>query len=74
MYVKITALTGQKQEFLREENNERFVVSVKEKPEQNMANRKILEIIALHFKVPASRVKIVSGHHKPSKIFNIVDK
>lgn len=74
MYVKITALTGQKQEFLREENNGRFVISVKEKPEQNMANRKIIEIIALHFKVPVSKVKIVSGHHKPSKIFDIVDK
>jgi len=74
MYVKITALTGQKQEFLREENNGRFVVSVKEKPEQNMANRKILEIIASYFKVPVSKVKIVSGHHKPSKIFDIVDK
>ena len=73
MYIKITALTSQKQEFVREGKEGRFLVSVKEKPEQNMANRKIMQIIASHFQIPVSRIKIISGHHKPSKILNIVD-
>jgi uncharacterized protein YggU (UPF0235/DUF167 family) len=71
MYIKINALTAQKQEFLKETGPNRFLLSVREKAEQNMANRKIIELIAGHFSIPVSQVKIVSGHHKPSKMFDI---
>ena len=71
MYIHIKALTGQKKEEVLERKPGYFDVFVREKAEQNMANRKIIELIALHFKVPTSSVRMVSGHQKPSKIFSI---
>jgi len=73
MYIKINALTTQKQEFLQETGTNRFLVSVRQKPEQNQANKRIIELMALHLSISVSSVRIVSGHHKPSKIFDIIE-
>ena len=50
----------------------RFDVSVKEKAERNQANARVIALIAAHFKVPVKQVRIVSGHHAPSKILSII--
>lgn len=71
MYIKIRAKTGVKQDHIREIKKDYFEISVKEKPERNMANKKILELISEHFKVPIGKVRIISGHHSPSKILSI---
>lgn len=71
MYIHIKAFTGQKKEEIVERKPGYFDVFVREKPEQNMANRAILDMVARHFSVSVSKVKIVSGHQKPSKIFSI---
>lgn len=73
MYIHIKAFTGQKKEEVFERKLGYFDVFVREKPEQNMANRKIIELIARHFSIPVSKVKIISGHHKPTKILSIVE-
>ena len=45
-----------------------FEVSVREKAERNMANTRVLALVAEHFSVPISKVRIVNGHHHPSKL------
>lgn len=49
-----------------------FEISVKEKAERNMANTRVLELIAGYFKVPVSKVRIINGHRHPSKLI-VVD-
>ncbi len=71
MYIKISALTGQKQDLVKDLGNGRFLVSVREKPEQNQANKKILQLIAEYLKIDSNKIRFVSGHHKPSKILSI---
>lgn len=71
MYIHIKAFTGQKKEAVFEKKPGYFDVFVREKPEQNMANRKIIELMAFHFGVSVSSVKMISGHQKPSKILSI---
>lgn len=73
MYIKISALTSQKQESIQDLGNGRFLVSVKEKPEQNQANNKILYLMAEYLKIDSKKIRFVSGHHKPSKILSISD-
>jgi uncharacterized protein YggU (UPF0235/DUF167 family) len=36
-----------------------------------MANIRVLELVAEHFKVPLNKVRIVNGHHHPSKLMVI---
>ena len=48
-----------------------FEISVKEKAERNMANTRVLEIVAEYFEVPVNKVRIVNGHRHPSKLLVI---
>ena len=66
MYIKIRVIAGSKTEEVVKENDDHFVMSVKQKAERNMANRRVLEIVrSLH---PGKKVRIVSGHQSPGKI------
>ncbi|MFH0845843.1 MAG: DUF167 domain-containing protein [Patescibacteria group bacterium] len=51
----------------------RFEIKVKEKAERNMANKKVLEILAKYFKIEEKDLKIISGHQHPSKLLSIND-
>lgn len=68
MYIKVRVVTKAKKEELIELGKDRFEVHVKEKPEQNLANRRVISLMTDHFKSP---VKIVSGHHHPIKMMYV---
>jgi uncharacterized protein YggU (UPF0235/DUF167 family) len=72
IYIKVIATTGSKKESISEIKPNYFEISVKEKPERNMANTRIVQMIASHFKVPVKKVRIVNGHHHPHKLL-VVD-
>ncbi len=71
IHVKVTAQAGK--ESFKEKSSDHFEISVKEKAERNMANTRVLEIVAGHFKVPKSKVRIVNGHRHPSKLIVVGD-
>ncbi len=74
MYIKVRVKTGAKNETVRKVTDGIFEISVREKPEQNAANKRVLELIARELRIRASALRIVSGHHRPSKVLAIVDK
>ncbi len=73
MYVKARVVAEAKKETLERLSKDHFKISVKEKPLQNLANRRVIELVARHFKVPVNQVRIVSGHKSPSKILSVPD-
>ncbi len=66
IHVKVIASAGN--EAFKKKNEDHFEISVREKAERNMANGRVLELVAVHFKVPVNKVRIVNGHHHPSKL------
>lgn len=52
----------------------RLKVEVKEEAKNNQANKRAVLVIAEHFKVLSSKVRIVRGHHKPAKIVSIDER
>ena len=68
MYIKVRVVTKSKVERLLKVGDDRFEVYVREKPEQNMANKRVLEILKDHF---GCSVKIISGHHHPIKMIYV---
>lgn len=66
IHVKVTAGTGK--ESLKKKSNDHFEISVYEKAERNLANVRVLKLVAEHFRVSVSKVRIVNGHHHPSKL------
>ena len=71
MYIKVKAFPKSKKEEIKEVAEGRFEIKIKEKAEKNLANQRIIEILAQHFKVEKEDVKIINGHHHPSKLLSI---
>jgi uncharacterized protein YggU (UPF0235/DUF167 family) len=71
MYVKARVIAGAKREAVVRRSADHFDVSVKEPAERNLANRRVIEIIAREFGVEPGKVRIVSGHQSPSKILSV---
>jgi len=74
MYIKLRVLAGAKKESFAEESKKpknHFIVSVKEKAERNMANRRVVELAARYFGIPAGKARIISGHQSPGKILSL---
>ena len=70
-YLKVVAQAGAKKESIVKKSEDHFTISVKEKAERNLANDKIIELLAEYFKVPKGKVRIVNGHRHPHKLIFI---
>ena len=71
MYIKLKVTTGAKKEKIIKKSEDHFDISVKEPAERNMANKRVVELVRDYFKVYNGDVRIVSGHHSPSKIISL---
>jgi len=71
MYIKVRVYPKSKKEEIKKIGENRFEIKVKEKAERNMANNRVLEIIANEFAVPKGKVRIVNGHQSPSKMLSV---
>lgn len=69
MYIHIRIKTKQKEESITQISETKFEVSVKEEAKQNRANTRMIELVREYFKT--NKVKIVSGHHSPSKLLSV---
>ena len=72
MYIRISVIAGAKREVVKETAADHWDISVKEPAEQNLANRRVLELVRV--KYPNMAVRQVSGHHSPSKIVSVDEK
>lgn len=68
MYIHVKVKAGVKKESFVVKSFDSFLISIKEKAERNMANTRVLELVASYFKVPKNKVRIVNGHRSPSKL------
>ena len=68
MYIKVVVKAGMKKESLVEKSEDHFEIMVKEKALHNMANFRVVELVAMYFKVEKNKVRIVNGHRHPSKL------
>ena len=70
MYVKVKVITQSKKEEIKRKKDS-YIISVKEKAEKNKANKRVCEIMASLFEISVNNIRIISGHHSPSKILSI---
>ena len=68
MYIHAKVTPGAKKESLKQISADHFEISVRQKPERNLANARIIELVAEHFKVSKNKVRIVNGHRSSSKL------
>ncbi len=51
-----------------------LTVKVKQPPNQGQANQAVMRLLAQHFGVPQSHVKILSGLRNKTKIMEVVER
>ena len=71
MQIRVKVLAGQKKLQIEKISENRYEISVQEKTLQNAANYKVREVLANIFSTDITNVRLVGGHHKPSKLFEI---
>ena len=59
------------EEVIQEANS--FVVKVKAPPEKGKANQAVIKLLAQHFGVSQSQVRILSGFRKRNKVIEVVE-
>lgn len=69
MYIKVRVITGAKIEKVIKKSEDHYNISVKEKAKANEANNRIKEILIQN--LGTKSIRLVSGHHSPSKIFSV---
>lgn len=73
MYIHVKVTAGAKIDLVTKLSNDRYDMSVREKAEHNMANRKAKFLLAKTLKVDEKLVRLISGHTSPSKLFSVFD-
>lgn len=71
MYIKVEVTTGMKVQSVKRTGQDTFSISVHEKAERNMANKKVVELIRNEYGKSGVIVKIINGHHSPHKILSV---
>jgi len=71
MLVKVKVFPNSKKEEIIKKREDEFEVKVKEKPVKGLANRAVVDVLSLYFKIPASKVRLVKGFGQRNKIFEI---
>jgi uncharacterized protein YggU (UPF0235/DUF167 family) len=71
MLIKVRVKTGARKESVHGEGSY-IAITVKEKPEQNAANKRVIALLALELGVPIKSIRFVKGHKSPSKLFEVI--
>ncbi len=71
MYVRVHAKPGSRKETVTHGKEGELFISVREEAERNQANLRLRELVALEYALPLSKVRILSGHHSPVKLFTL---
>lgn len=73
MIIKIKARPGSSREEIQKNDENSYEVHIKAKAEKGKANLALIKILAKHFDIPTSRIKIKKGASSHNKIIEILD-
>ena len=73
MKIQVKVKPSSKTEELSREGD-RFMVKVKEPPKEGKANQAVIRLLAEHFGVPQSHVRILSGYRSKDKVIEVKER
>ena len=71
MRIRVKVKPGAKREAIRELDDGTLEVSLRARPERGQANQRLIQLLAKHYVVSKSRVRIVTGHSSRWKLVEI---
>ena len=73
MKIQVKVKPNSKTEELSQKGDS-FIVKVKEPPKEGKANQAVIKLLAEHFSVPQSQVRILSGFRSRNKVIEVVEE
>jgi len=73
MKIQVKVKPNSNAEKLSQEGNS-FIVKVKEPPKEGKANQAVIKLVAEHFGVPQSQVRILSGFRSRNKVIEVEER
>ena len=70
MKIQVRVKPNSRIEEVSQEGNS-FIVRVKEPPKEGKANQTVIKLLAKHFRIPQSQVRILSGFRSRNKVVEI---
>lgn len=71
MLINIKVKPSSSKQEIQEFGNMRYLVYLKEPPENNRANIELINLLSKHFGTPVSRIKIKAGLNNNEKLIEI---
>ena len=71
MYVRVEVRPGAKRESVLQTDDKTYVIAVKEPAERGLANKRVRTVLAEHLGVTEGKLRLISGHRSPRKIFTV---
>ena len=72
MFIKIIVFPNSKKQSIKELSDKKFEVYTKSGAKNNTANKEAITLLASFLKIPSKNVRIISGHHRPHKMLEII--
>lgn len=72
MYLHVSVTAGAKHDEIKKISDDHFEISVRAKAERNLANKRVLELVADYLKISVKQIRIINGHHSPSKLLSVL--
>jgi len=73
MKIQVKVKPSSKTEEISQEGDN-FIVKVKEPPKEGKANQAVIKLLAEHFGVPQSQVRILSGFRSRNKVIEVAEE
>jgi len=73
MKIRVKVRPSSKTEEVSREGDS-FTVRVKEPPKEGKANQAVIKLLAEHFSVPQSQVRILSGFKSSNKVIEVMEE
>ena len=73
MIIQVKVKPNSRTEEVSQESDS-FTVKVKEPPREGKANQAVIRLLAQHFGVPKSQVRILSGFRSKNKVIEVVEE
>ena len=70
MVINVKVIPGAKKQEVQQENND-FKIYLKSRPKKGRANEELINLLASHFNVSKTSVKIIKGAYSRNKLIEI---
>jgi len=73
MYLKIRAVPEAKKDLIEVLSADTWKVSVRAPAERNLANQRVIELVANKLGLEPKQIRLISGHQSSNKILSLPD-